>query len=63
MEIAIVNDTTVEDTEIFFIVLLSPEGDVQITTGNATVHITDNSGKFLIEHAPFSHKVSHYNMY
>ena len=47
MEIAIVNDTRVEDIEIFFIVLMSPEGDVQITTGNATVHITDNSGKLL----------------
>ena len=47
VEIAIVNDTTTEVAEIFFIVLLSPEGDVQITTGNATVHITDNSGKLL----------------
>ena len=47
VEIAIVNDTRVEDTEIFFIVLMSPEGDVQLTTGNATVHITDNSGKLL----------------
>ena len=47
VQIPIVNDTTIEDTEVFFIILSSPEGNVQITTGNATVHIADNSGKLL----------------
>ena len=49
VEIAIVNDTTIEDTEVFFVSLMSAEGDVQITTGNATVRIADNSGKLLSE--------------
>ena len=47
MDIPIVNDMTIEDTEVFFIILSSLEGNVQITTGNATVHIADNSGKLL----------------
>ena len=43
------NDTNIEDTEVFFVSLMSAEGDVQITAGNATVRIADNSGKLLNE--------------
>jgi len=49
VEIAIENDNDIEDPEVFFVFLMSPDGNVRITTNNATVQIADNSGKLLSE--------------
>ena len=49
VEIAIENDNDIEDTEVFSVFLMSPDGNVRITTNNATVQIADNSGKLLSE--------------
>ena len=49
VEVAIENDNDIEDTEVFFVFLMSPDGSVRITTDNATIQIADNSGKLLSE--------------